>query len=165
MTKPAFYRVVTVFDKEETIESLSTKTGLAKSSLKKYLVFLEKEGIVGKTLNKYWLTEKGRALKETLQKIMSGYEATPYVFTEPDTGAPIPLQVRNIKQLLVVLKYGLVEKKIAEEHFRRGYLVQWIRDGVGDKYLSMLISTGKVKNIDELIAYLDKIVKIAGNTK
>ncbi len=165
MTKPAFYRVITVFDDEETIESLSAKTSLAKSSLKKYLVSLEKDGIVEKTLNKYRLTEKGRALKETLQKIMSGYEAAPYVFTEPDTGTPIPLQVRNIKQLLVVLKYGLIDKKIAEEHFRRGYLVQWIRDGVGDKYLSMLISTGMVKNIDDLIAYLDKLVKIAGDTK
>ncbi len=166
MDKPAYYKLLIHFhDDKATLEELKESTGLASSSIKKYLNVLEARGFVkraGYPSNIFILTNKGRLLKETIISLRSlPPEKIPeYIITDPNTGTPVPLRVRNHKQLLAILKYGLVEPEVFMEHVKRKYLVEWLRSSLGDKYLSALIESGEIKTIDEFINEVEKIVKI-----
>ncbi|MCD6301825.1 MAG: MarR family transcriptional regulator, partial [Staphylothermus sp.] len=63
-------------------------------------------------------------------------------------------------QLYAVLEYGLAPKDVLEEHLRRGYLVKWIKEVLGDEYFTKLYNEGKIKTLDELKNYIKNILKL-----
>ncbi len=161
--KPAFYRLILLFRNDQlSVNDVSRETGLLASSVKKYLTILEKQGLVErKGSNIYVLTSRGKMFRDFLEKIKPEYRAgAPYIFTDPSTGTPIPLEVRNYAQLYAVLKYELIEKSIAEEHLRRGYLLEWIKNGLKDQHLAEKLERGELKSIEDLIKYLEFHMKI-----
>jgi predicted transcriptional regulator len=159
--KPAYYRLILFFnDKEKSVEELAKETGLAESTIKKYVLVLMHEGLVQRRGEKtFGLTDEGLRLKSFLRGI-ERQSSSPYVFTDPVTGSPIPLAFKNYIQLWAAVKYGLVDKKAAEEHFERGYLKEWIRNGLNDDYTYSLIENGKIKTLDDLLAHIENAMRI-----
>jgi len=161
MVKTAHYKLLLQLEKEElSPEALAKKLGVHVNTIKKYLRLLEREGLVKIAgLDNYTLTEKGKLFLTSIKKIANANEHT-YVVTNPDTGEPIPLSFNNYKQLLIIYKYGLVTRDILEEHFKRGYITEWIKNSIGDEYLVKKIEEGEVKSLKDLIEYIEKIVNI-----
>ncbi len=161
--KPAFYRLILLFKNDQvSVNDISKETGLSPSSVKKYLTILEKQGLVErKGGNIYVLTSRGRMYRGFLEKLKLEHKSeTPYVFTDPSTGSPVPIEVRNYAQLYAVLKYELINRNAAEEHLRRGYLLEWIKNGLKDQYLAEKLEKGEIKSIEDLIRYLEFHMKI-----
>ncbi len=166
MDKPAYYKLLFLFENNKaSIEELHRKTGLAVSSIKKYLNILESKGFVRRIdykTNTFELTEKGRLFREAVSRLIDLNEKNipEYVITDPDTGTPLPLKIKNYEQLLAILRYKLVEPGIIEEHLKRKYLSEWIRNALGDTYISSLIDQGQIKTVNELIREVERIVKV-----
>ncbi len=161
--KPAFYRIILKFPIGEVeARKLAELTGLTISSVRKYLSVLVKEGLVSRTnTDKYVLTEKGLNFRRFLEKMDPSYRSeAPYVFTDPNTGSPVPVQIRNYTQLYAVLRYDLIDKSIVEEHVKRGYLLEWIKSAMNDQHLAEKISKGEINSIDELLEYLEFHYKV-----
>ena len=159
--KTAQYKILFTVDGDTLeIESISQKTGISRSTVRKYLKQLEKEGLVKQVDEfRFTLTDKGRLFKECVTGILKDQGST-YVLTDPGTGQPLTLSFRNYKQLLAIYKYGLAPREVLEEHFKRGYIQNWIKEGVKDKLLAEELNTGGIKTFEDLITYLEKILSI-----
>ncbi len=161
MGKRAFYKIILYSnDKGELlVNDIAQKLGVQLNTVRKYLKILEKEGLVKPLdIDKYVLTEKGLKFKNSLYRIAEAVSVEPYVVTDPSTNKPLTIQIRNYKQLLAVIEYGLAPLSILEEHLKRSYIAQWARDAVRDEYLVEAIRSGEIKNISDLREYLREVV-------
>lgn len=161
LSKRAFYRIIFYSNENGEIdtEKIVEELGLQLNTVKKYLKILEKEGLVNKTGgNKYLLTIKGIKFKKSIEKLMSIRAAEPYIITNPSTGEPLKLMIRNYKQLYAVIEYELAPRSVLEEHLKRGYLSEWIKNVMGDEFLVEMINRGEIKTIDDLKIYLKEVI-------
>lgn len=161
MVKTAHYKLLFYFNKEKTSpEMLAKKVGVHINTVKKYLKFLEREGLV-KTVgfNEYVLEEKGKLFITSIKKIIEKNKHA-YVVTDPDSGEAIPVSFKDYKQLFIIYKYELVPRNILEEHFKKGYIINWIKNSMGDEYLLKKIENGEIKNLKDLINYIEKIISV-----
>ncbi len=158
------YKIILASNDKGIIDpkTISEKLGLSISTVRKYIKNLMNEGLLIYKDGVFKLTEKGEALKKSLLKLKDKAEQgiSSYLVTDPDTGAPIPLSIKNYEQLYVVIEYGLAPRNVLEGHFRRGYLAKWIKEVLGDEYFTKLYSEGKIKTIDDLKNYIKNIIKL-----
>ncbi len=158
------YKIILASNEKGIIDpkAISEKLGLSISTVRKYIKNLVNEGLIIYKDGVFELTEKGEALKKSLLKLRNKVEQgiSPYLVTDPDTGAPIPLSIKNYEQLYIVIEYGLAPRNVLEEHFRRGYLAKWIKEVLGDEYFTKLYSEGKIKTLDDLKNYIKNIIKL-----
>ncbi len=162
MVKAPYLKILFEADDQEILDTdkLVNSLGLSRSTIKRYLKELEKQGFLEKIdVNKYKLTENGLKLKQSLFRALEVKEVAPYIITDPASGQPLPLAVKNHEQLFVIIKYGLVDSKILDEHIRRKYLSKWLRDEIGDEYLASLIDYGRIDSSEKLLEYLEEIVR------
>ncbi len=143
---------------EVRCDELSELVGLSRSTVRRYLRELLEEGLVIETSRGiYALTDKGRRIKESLQRVSTEVsEEMAYVVTDLNTGAPVPLKIKSLKQLYVIVKHGLAPKEVLGDHLRRGYVSEWVRNVLGDEELARKLSTedlsGIVKVLEELVS-------------
>jgi len=159
--KIAHYKILFTIDSDILeIDSISHKTGISRSTIRKYLKQLEKEGLVKQVDDyRFMLTDKGRLFKECVMSIFRD-QGSPYILTDPGSGQPLILSFRNYRQLLAIYKYGLAPREVLEEHFKRGYIQNWIKEGVKDRLLLEELNSGRIKSFEDLITYLEKILSI-----
>ena len=157
MVRESLLRILAKIEGEVTFDELSELVGLSKSTLRKYVRELLEEGLVIEvSRGVYALTDKGKRVKESLKSVLAEVsEEKAYVLTDPNTGVPVPLKIKSLKQLYVVIKYGLVPEGVLKEHLRRGYVSEWVKNVLGDEELAKRLSTEKlsevVKTLEELI--------------
>jgi len=163
MVRVAHYRLLLVAEGDTvSVDTLAKGLGIRTNTVKKYLRLLEREGYVRAIdRNLYTLTDVGKTFRESLLKVRGSLSAK-YVVTDPSSGQAIPLTFSNYLQLLIIYKYGIAPKEVLEEHFRRGYLIEWIKNVVGDQYLIKLINEGKVNDLGSLMNYIESVVNIIG---
>lgn len=147
-------------DKKIDVENACKLTKVSVSTVKKYLSSLVKEGYLEKREDGYYLTTIGEKLLNVLKNIQIGFQAkSPYVITDPPSGSAIPLSFRNYKQLLSIIECEFIDRNIVEYHFEK-YMIEWIKNSLGDEFLLDLINKGIVKNIDDLENYLKQIIEL-----
>ncbi len=158
------YKIILVSDEIGVIDprTVSEKLGLSISTVKKYIKNLVNEGLIVYKDGVFKLTEKGEALKKSLLNLRKIMEqgTSPYVVTDPSSGAPIPLSIKNYEQLYIVIEYELAPRPLLEEHFRRGYIAKWIKEVLGDEYFIKLYDEGRIKTLDDLKNYIKSIIKL-----
>ncbi len=162
MVKTAHYKLL-FYSKDDVLNPvrLANVLKINVNTVKKYLRILWEEGFVKPHgVGEYMVTEKGKKLINSINNIRGRRDAPSYILTDPSTGQAIPLSIKNYKQLYAVIKYGLVPYNILLEHIRRGYLIEWLRNSIGDQYLADLMERGKIKSIEDLLKYLDKVIDL-----
>ncbi|OYT40089.1 MAG: MarR family transcriptional regulator [Desulfurococcales archaeon ex4484_58] len=163
MVKAAHYRLL-FYNDQGVLDpiKLSRQLGIHINTVKKYLRLLEREGFVkGTDYGDYRITDRGWRFIDSLKKVLTKKEKPPYILTDPSTGQPVPLSINNYEQLYIAVKHGLVSKEILDEHLRRGYLVEWFKNALGDEFLVEKIRRGEIKGIDDLVKYLEKIIDLS----
>ncbi|ADI32165.1 winged helix-turn-helix domain-containing protein [Staphylothermus hellenicus] len=161
MGKRAFYRIIFYSKENGELEpaKIARQLGLQLNTIRKYLKTLEKEGLVERINDKkYQLTSKGLKLKKSIERLSETKTPEPYIITNPSTGEPLQLIVRDYKQLYAVIEYGLAPRNILEEHLKRGYFIEWIKNVFNDDFLAELIEEGQITTIDDLKNYLKEII-------
>lgn len=162
MLKAPYLRILFEADDQGIldIDKLVNRLSLSRSTIKRYLKELERQSFLERIdVNKYRLTENGLKLKQSLSRVLETEKVAPYIITDPSSGQPLPLAVKDHEQLFIVIKYSLVGSKILDEHIRRRYLSKWLRDVMGDEYLASLIDEGRINSSEELRDYLEEIMK------
>lgn len=151
--------VLTRIEGEVRCDELSELVGLSRSTVRRYLRELLEEGLVIEiSKGTYALTDKGRRVKESLQRILREVgEEMAYVVTDPNTGALVPLKIKSLKQLYVVVKHGLVPEEVLREHLRRGYISEWVKNVLGDEELARKLS---VEDLSEIVKVLEELVSL-----
>ncbi|ABN70478.1 regulatory protein, MarR [Staphylothermus marinus F1] len=161
MSRRAFYRIILYSGENGELEpvKIAQQLGLQLNTVKKYLKTLEKEELVRRIDDKrYQLTSKGLKLKKSIERLKEIKTPEPYIITNPSTGEPLQLTVRDYKQLYAVIEYGLAPRNILEEHLKRGYFLEWIKNVFNDEFLVELINEGRITTIDDLKNYLKEII-------
>lgn len=168
MLKPSFYRTVFVIDedREVTTDSIAAKLNVSRATAKRYLRELLKKGYIIETKPGFYkLTKNGIEFKKSILNALGKEEGNElkYVFTDPNTGAPLQLSISSLTQLYVVVKYGIVSQAILLEHVKKGYLQRWIKDVLGDSDLSKKLDNAST--IDDIIYLLEERIKIMNSLK
>lgn len=155
------YRILFYAGEDGAIDLARAKSsmGISQATLRKYITLLSREGLVEKRGGGVFLTPRGFKLLKTLKVVKEGGKAPPYVLTSPDTGLPIPLSFSTYKQLYAIIAEELAESRVVEYHLRN-YMEGWLRS-LGDEYLLDLVKEGKVKSVEDLKNYLEKILSVA----
>lgn len=162
-SKPmAHYRILLHVKAGEPIDArkLSDELRVSNATIKKYIARLAKEGLVEKREDGYYyLTEVGAKLSKTINNLLQGKSAAPYVVTDPTSGAPIPLTFSNLSQLYAVILYGLASESVLDHHIAM-YLEQWLRSSLEEEYLADLIRQGRMRNSKDMLNALRKLFEI-----
>lgn len=170
MFKPAFYRVLFVVEDNEEfdVESIGKRLNVIPSTAKRYVRELLRKGYIKTVrLGVYVLTDEGIRLKNSLGNLLKRKinEELGYILTDPVTGNPVPIKITNIYQLYAIIKYGLVSQDILLEHIRRGYLVKWIKDVLGDNDLADLLDSRRNISLNEFLGILEERLKILNSIR
>jgi len=161
MVKLAPYRLLFV-NKDGLIDpnEASNVIGINVNTVKKYLRMLVKEGFIVQEMDKYKLTDKGWKLVNSVKNVMENSGKTSYVITDPNTGAPIPLTVKDYRQLYAVIKYKLASEDVIWEHVKRGYFINWFIDALKDEYIVSKIASGEISDLNKLLEYIEEIINL-----
>ncbi len=166
----SFYRALFALTPGESssIDEIAEKLGVLPSTAKRYLKELVKLGYVTEGFEgKFSLTETGELLrKSVLSHLKSHRDLSPYFFTDPSTSQPVPLSIKNLRQLYALLKYDVIEWKILEHHVKAGYLSKWIREAIGDIELANKIDEARNSiDKDKLMKIIEERLKIIDSIK
>lgn len=161
MVKLAPYKLLFI-NKDGLIDpnEASNAIGINVNTVKKYLRMLVKEGFIVQEMDKYKLTDKGRKLVNSVKNVMENSGKTSYVITDPNTGTPIPLTIKDYRQLYAVIKYKLAPEDVIWEHVKRGYFINWFRDALKDEYIVSKITSGEISDLNKLLEYIEEIINL-----
>lgn len=159
MVRASLLNILAKIEGEVTCHELSELVGLSRSTMRRYLRELLKEGLVIEvSKGTYALTDKGRRVKESLKSILAEVsEDKAYVVTDPGTGVPTPLRIRSLKHLYVVIKYGLAPEEVLREHLRRGYVSEWVKNVLGNEELAKKLVT---EDLSEVVKVLEELISL-----
>ncbi|MEM2004750.1 MAG: winged helix-turn-helix transcriptional regulator [Zestosphaera sp.] len=157
--RTSLLNILTKIEGEVRCDELSELVGLSRSTTRRYMRELLDEGyVIERSRNVFILTDKGRAVRESLQRVLKNADdERAYVVTDPSTGTPLNLKIKSLRQLYVVIKYGLVPEDVIREHLRRGYISGWVRDVLEDEELARKLS---VSDLDEVIRILRELTSL-----
>jgi len=116
---------------EMTLEELASRLGVSRSTVKRYVLSLEKRGLVARLGGMVRLTPEGRRAAGVEG---GGGGVLPLVFSTP-SGA-VPLRVKSLRQLYAVIHYGLLEPEELEYMLRVGCISSWLRLVLGEEELA-----------------------------
>lgn len=143
------------------LDNIATKLGVSLNTVKKYVRMLGKEGLVEKIdENTFRLTNLGSLFVKSVRNILERKSVPSYVVTDPVKGEPLQLKLSSYKQLYAILEFNLAPQEIINEHIRRGFLQNWVKDGVGDEYLYELMRSNVVNDSTKLLNYLREVIKV-----
>lgn len=143
------------------LDVVANKLGVSLNTVKKYVRMLVKDGLVEKVdENTFKLTNLGSIFVNSIRNVMERKNIPNYVVTDPVKGEPIQLKLSSYKQLYAVLEYRLAPQEVIDEHIKRGFLQNWVKDGIGDGYLYELMKNNVINDSSKLLNYLKEVIKV-----
>jgi len=142
-----------------TINELSKKLNISKTTARNYVKRLLGLGILERLRDGYFMTKNAIKLREMILAIKSrsGIAKAPFTFTDRN-GTPLQLQVKTIDQLYAVFKYKLAPKELLMHHLKQGYIQAWLKDSLGATELAE--SLNKTYDYESVVRILEKYVAL-----
>lgn len=155
VAKPYYVRVLRLLHllKVSKVKELDANLSISSKNMRRYLKKLEKLSLVKVIGNKVSLTDEGKETALTINLVKKALEernsSKPFYFHK-GINNPLILATKDLLQLYVVLKHGLVDDESLKFVVRNGYLQKWLNDVFGLKELASFIDSLKNEDVEKL---------------